>query len=1179
MTFVNQSFLSYLKTVVAILFMFGAYQNVFGQMSAPVSVCQNQQFELASNSSGSVTEINWDFCEGDLLLIPQYQQRNVPDFNIPVGTSLIKANNKWYGFVCSQSNNSLIRIDFDASLSNPSPVVVNLGNLGGLLNSPQDIQVMEYQSNFYAFVFNISGNKLIRINLGANIETSTASSVAVLTGSGFTNGGMEIIHDGTQWLTALTNSNTVTLANLGASPLTIPLLSDVITTAPIAGLSSIGDIKFVKEEGTWYGFVVGYNSNTLHRLTFGPSLYTNPTASNLFTFASSPYGLSINNDNGNWIMHIVTLQGNLMRVNLGTSIADNDLSFSSLGNLGGLNNLLKLDMALDGSRWYMLTAAWNSKNYTLLEFPQAQCNFNQSSSSLTNPIIQATGNGFHQISLREKNNDGSVSIQRNIIQTITTLAPNIDFSTTSICEGVAGDFSIESNQMISNASWSFEDNGNSNLLSPNVQYDVAGVYTVKVVVIAETGCSNLIFKDIEVYQPPGNPSFVLPTGLICTNNEFTFVNNTIDNFDGNLSFQWLLDDVPVSTDEDLLYTFTTGGDKELTLRASIPGCTSESVQVLSGVGEGPIVNFTTDGVCVNESMQLTNNSQGDIASYAWNFGDGQSSSDTSPAVNYAAAGNYIIELQALGTNGCLSTKSLSHQIFSAPQPNFNTDLPPFSCSGTPTQFNDLTSPLTDSNLNAWSWDFGDQNSNAVARHPQHTYALSGDYSVSLTATSDKGCVATLNKIITIAQSPQPTISNTPACIETAVILQDVSLTSASAWQWQVGNNFYFTESPSHVFSDAGDYEISLTVTASNGCVGTSTKQINVPLPLLVDFESAFNCANTPTQFTALINDSSDPILTHTWTFAEEEKNGIHVNHLYNQTGIQEVKLTAMATSGCVYSITKVVDILPAPIANFSFTPLSGSPPLAVTFTNLSTDATSFEWQFNDANNTTSNLNNPSFTFTEAGEYAVDLTVANAAGCESTISKLIAVAFPFVNLTLDNFRIISNTDGSFLLLINIRNNGNVLVQNPRIEIQLDNTATLQEVVNTSIGAGDSFDYTLSTVVASNNLNYACVRLLLPNNEAQENTEACLTFNSGTALTSPYPNPANDFVTVEWICAAEEQVLLAVNDNLGNVMATENISAKQGLNTIVLQTIDWQAGIYFIRLKSASKEHYFRTIIAR
>src|SRR5690606_39535756 len=64
-------------------------------------------------------------------------------------------NGKWYGFVCSMNDNAIFRLDFGASLSNKSPDLVRLNSTGGLLNFPQDIKVMEYEGEFFAFIYKI----------------------------------------------------------------------------------------------------------------------------------------------------------------------------------------------------------------------------------------------------------------------------------------------------------------------------------------------------------------------------------------------------------------------------------------------------------------------------------------------------------------------------------------------------------------------------------------------------------------------------------------------------------------------------------------------------------------------------------------------------------------------------------------------------------------------------------------------------------------------------------------------------------------------------------------------------------------------------------------------------------------------------------------------------------------
>jgi PKD repeat protein len=72
----------------------------------------------------------------------------------------------------------------------------------------------------------------------------------------------------------------------------------------------------------------------------------------------------------------------------------------------------------------------------------------------------------------------------------------------------------------------------------------------------------------------------------------------------------------------------------------------------------------------------------------------------------------------------------------------------------------------------------------------------------------------------------------------------------------------------------------------------------------------------------------------------------------------------------------------APGADFSATPVSGAPPLAVAFTDKSTGATplSYQWTFGDGG--TSTAASPSHTYSANGAYTVTLTVTNAFGTDS-----------------------------------------------------------------------------------------------------------------------------------------------------------------------------------------------------
>jgi PKD repeat protein len=81
-----------------------------------------------------------------------------------------------------------------------------------------------------------------------------------------------------------------------------------------------------------------------------------------------------------------------------------------------------------------------------------------------------------------------------------------------------------------------------------------------------------------------------------------------------------------------------------------------------------------------------------------------------------------------------------------------------------------------------------------------------------------------------------------------------------------------------------------------------------------------------------------------------------------------------------------------PTAEFGASPLSGNRPLNVTFTDLSTCATSWSWDFGDGSGSTTQ--SPSHIYTAAGTYTVSLTVEGPGGSDSiTKTNLISVTEP------------------------------------------------------------------------------------------------------------------------------------------------------------------------------------------
>ena len=151
-----------------------------------------------------------------------------------------------------------------------------------------------------------------------------------------------------------------------------------------------------------------------------------------------------------------------------------------------------------------------------------------------------------------------------------------------------------------------------------------------------------------------------------------------------------------------------------------------------GGGGTPVANFsdTISGLTVNFTDSSTDTG-GTLSSHSWTFGDGGTSTATSPSHTYAAAGTYsVTETVTDSVSGKTSSKTSSVTVASTggtPTANF-TD----SVSGLTATFTD-TSTDSGGSIGSHAWTFGDGGT-STATSPSHTYAAAGTYSVTETVT-------------------------------------------------------------------------------------------------------------------------------------------------------------------------------------------------------------------------------------------------------------------------------------------------------------------------------------------------------------------------------------------------------------------------------------------------------------
>jgi len=138
------------------------------------------------------------------------------------------------------------------------------------------------------------------------------------------------------------------------------------------------------------------------------------------------------------------------------------------------------------------------------------------------------------------------------------------------------------------------------------------------------------------------------------------------------------------------------------------------------------------------TVQFTDASSGAIAAWAWDFGDGGSSTEQNPSHYYKKPGTYNVTLTVTGPGGT-SSKSAAITAYKkgAPKAKFSTDTKKGPAPLT-VQFTDLSTGW----ITGWAWDFGDPSSGTdnTSTEPSHshTYNTPGKYKATLTVTGPGG---------------------------------------------------------------------------------------------------------------------------------------------------------------------------------------------------------------------------------------------------------------------------------------------------------------------------------------------------------------------------------------------------------------------------------------------------------
>ncbi|MFN8323003.1 MAG: PKD domain-containing protein [Chitinophagales bacterium] len=434
--------------------------------------------------------------------------------------------------------------------------------------------------------------------------------------------------------------------------------------------------------------------------------------------------------------------------------------------------------------------------------------------------------------------------------------------------------------------------------------------------------------------------------------------------------------------------FTNPGIYTVKLVVTDGSHVDSSLQTIT-VYELPVFNFNAADVtvCYDDTLKLFSHvvsSSAPITDYAWDFGDGISSSGSNTIHRYAIAGNYDVSLIVQDAHSCIKSLTKPAYVRALPKPvaSFFAS-PPFSCSATETIV--FTNQSTGSGL-TYKWLL-DDSTYSQAANPIYTYQQEVDV-VKLMITDNQGCRDTALKTIRVVDvNASFTADEEDICTGLPIQFTNNSNFHQSS-RWDFGDG---TTSSAHhatkIYSAPGIYTVKL-VNSYYGCSDSLTKVAYITANICVSagggggggckdstvFQMNSNLVNG-NHLSWDFGDGATSIMEnplHTY-YSDGDYTVIHYYH--NSSG----QLVADSTTVTV-SNTRPVPIFNLDTANCT----NGN----LVFRSLSTNAVAQVWNFGDGD--TSSLKIAHHIYTSPGVYHVSLTVWNANGCDSTITKSIVI---------------------------------------------------------------------------------------------------------------------------------------------------------------------------------------------
>ena len=768
-------------------------------------------------------------------------------------------------------------------------------------------------------------------------------------------------------------------------------------------------------------------------------------------------------------------------------------------------------------------------------------------STLQNPVHSYVAGGTYTVTMTVANACGSTMATK----TVTLSAPPDAWFTANPTSGCAP-LTVQYINTSSNATtynWQFPGGtpSASTVQNPVVVYNTAGSYSVILTASNAAGSNTFTLNNYINVSTVPSTSF----GTNLNGNTVFFTNTTT----GGTTFLWNFGDGNTGMGTSPSHTYANGGSYLVSLTATNL-CGSSSITHPVVINQAPVPNFTTNVTsgCAPLTVQFTNTSS-NATTYNWQFPGGNPSSSTNqnPVVTYNTPGSYGATLTASNASGNNNTLTLNNFITVAALPSafFSS-----SANGNIVSFTNTTTGAT-----AFLWEFGDGNS-STQTHPVHTYANSGTYIVSLTATNTCGNSIQIQTVV-IIQVPVSDFasSTTGGCVPLEVQFYDQSTENPGFYQWQFPGGIPSVSNsanPVVTYLNPGVYDVTLIVSNVAGSA-TMTQYDLISVQPIPSATFTWSTAGN----TATFNNSSQYSGSYVWDFGDgNNSTEPHPTHTYALPGFYEVRLNAVNACGQseIVQIIEIMGVLPA--AAFDCPEQTGCPPFSVQFNDLSTgNPDAWNWTFEGGIPAVSTDQNPTVLYYLSGMYAVELSVSNSLGI-NTASFQNYITILDISWSAWDY-VVADSQGTVQFINQTQGGGAYLW-----DFGDGNTST--EINPVHLYAEPGLYMVQLTVLSECGASYLqkFVQVFIVNTSQPEWIDDL----------NIYPNPSAGSFTIEMKGLPRNNLEFCLLNSVSAQIFCESVSFESGyLSHSVNQLRQLPAGCYYLRVNDGERVFYVKVMV--